>query len=620
MKSLSVKTLYRFYINNIRTLLSIPLVLLTLTLTACGGGGETAPENSKFNPELSFQTSYEVNEGENITITFSLDKSTLHDVSFDYKTTDGSAIDNINFTGKNGAIVIKSGEKEASISLTTINNSKPQSQAKFQLILSNVIGANIDSAIININILDDESEPSFLGFSSPQTIASYQAGKLTIEVTRPQISNEDLTVFFSLSGTATQGFDYNIKPDTDNTANSITFASGETTAYINFTIIDNGLPRSGSVIHIALDAANNFELNDNNEHDIILAGALALNDTGALTGDDAKYGRDSNIELKKSHDGVAGFSFTKINFQGNKVADDTVNSVKTEKFSCVIDNVTGLVFETKQDAPSKDSLYNARLSKPEIDYLLNKSNKLISKVSYQDLYNTFPSILINKEGKVVMADFEEITGRKFNTLLESEKTMPAFIKITDLTKSQLTLFHTESSRVAGNTLAYPFYSDLEIQHRNWRSTDHEYYWLNEDTSTNGGRSGSLGELSDTKFPLSRFCAFPHQDLTNYVSDIKGCNSRDYLKVMNDLAVCGFTDWRLPKIEELRSLVNYQVNSQPWDAQFFPFTNSQGDYISATPSVSNDASVWCIDGSSGEVKLCHKQQPSYIQAVRGVTNE
>jgi hypothetical protein len=618
MKSFSVKTLYRFYINNIKTLLSIPLVLLTLTLTACGGGGETAPENSKFNPELSFQTSYEVNEGENITITFSLDKSTLHDVSFDYKTTDGSAIDNINFTGKNGAIVIKSGEKEASISLTTINNSKPQSQAKFQLILSNVIGANIDSAIININILDDESEPSFLGFSSPQTIASYQAGKLTIEVTRPQISNEDLTVFFSLSGTATQGFDYNIKPDTDNTANSITFASGETTAYINFTIIDNGLPRSGSVIHIALDAANNFELNDNNEHDIILAGALALNDTGALTGDDAKYGRDSNIELKKSHDGVAGFSFTKMNFQGNKLADEAI------RFSCIVDNVTGLVYEAKQDAPNKDTLYNARLSDAELDLLTSQSSKSISQVTYQDVYNAFPSIDLTTNFIVTFSkgDFEEIIGRKFDTLLASEKTELAFIKITKLTKSELTFFLTDSSRVAGNTLTYPFNDDLEIQHSNWRSADHEYFWLNENISTNGGRRGSLGELSNTKLPISKNCAFPHEDMGSYVSEIQGCNSRDYLKVMNNLAVCGFTDWHLPNIEELRSLVNYQLNTNRWDAQFLPFTNTnnQANYISATPSVSNDASAWCVDGSSGEVKLCHKQVPNYIRAVRGNTNE
>jgi len=602
MNNFSATSLYSFCINSGKAL------LLTLLLAACGGGGGEAPANSKFNPNLSFNTSYEVDEGEIINITFSLDKSTLHDVSFDYQTVNGSATDNINFTAKNGSIVIQSGQKSASLSLATIDNSKSQGQAEFQLKLNDVIGANVNNEIINITILDDESEPSFLGFNSPKTIASYQAGQLTIEVTKPQISNDSLTVFFSLSGTATQGFDYHINSDIDNTANSITFAPEETKTNINFTIIDNGLPRSGSVIHIELDAASGFELSDNNVHDIILAGALALNDTGALTGDDANHGRDINTALNKNHDGASGFSFTKINYQGNKLADEALS------FSCITDNVTGLVYEAKQYAPNKNTLYNARLSDAELDLLINQANKSIAQVSYQDVYNAFSAIDGSKE------DFEAITGRKFDTLLESEKTEQAFIKVTDLTKSELTFFLTDSARVAGNTLTYPFNFDLEIQHSNWRSADHEYYWLNEDTNTNGGRSGSLGELSDTKLPISHLCAFPHEDMSSYVSEIEGCNSRDYLEVMNNLAVCGYTDWRLPKIEELRSLVNYQLNADRWDAQFLPNTNSQGNYISATPSVSNDASVWCVGSSSGEVKLCHKQVPNYIRAVRGNTNE
>lgn len=608
MSNFSSKQLRPKGIKSIQASFVILFSLLTLTLASCGGSSSEAPEGSKFNPNLSFATTLEINEGDSANIIFSLDKSTLHDVTFNYQTVNGSATSNVDYTDVSGSLVIKSGQKSANISLTTINNSKPQGQTEFQLQLSNISGANVTSKLVNIKIIDDESEPSFLGFNSPQTIASYQAGEIVIEVTKPQISNENLTVFFSLSGTATQGFDYKINSDPDNTQNSIIFAAGETKANINFSIIDNGLPRSGSVIHLALDAASNIELDDNNEHDIILAGTLALNDTGALTGDDALHGRDSNNQLNKAHDGAAGLSFTKIDHQGNKLADEATN------FACIADNVTGLVYEAKQSAPNKNTLYNARLSDAEIDLLLSQTNKSLSQITYQEVYDAFPAESDSKK------DFKEIIGREFSTLLESEKTDLAFIKITELTKSELTFFLTDSDRAAGNTLTYPFNSDLEIQHSNWRSTNHEYYWLNEETSTNGGRNGSLGELSDTKLPISRYCAFPHKDMGSYVSEIEGCNSRDYLVVMNNLAVCGFTDWRLPKIEELRSLVNYQVNARRWDTKFLPLTNNQGSYISATPSVSNDASAWCVDSHSGEVKLCHKQEPNYIRAIRGNTNE
>ena len=65
-----------------------------------------------------------------------------------------------------------------------------------------------------------------------------------------------------------------------------------------------------------------------------------------LLGQDALYGRDSISALNKSIDGQAGFSFTKLNSSGSPLADQA-QTYGAENWSCVRDNVTGLVWEEK---------------------------------------------------------------------------------------------------------------------------------------------------------------------------------------------------------------------------------------------------------------------------------
>lgn len=565
-------------------------------------------------PLLSFQNRFFVEEGKNVSIEFELPEDADHEITLKYETSEGTAIAGEDYQHSSGVISIKNTYGYDSkvlyrtkLYLSTIAQDSVQPDREFYFNIIDINGAKSNSKQATIAISDAVENINF-GFNKSQTMASYQAGNIAIEVNKSKASTEVLTVPFNLSGTAVNGIDYTIIEDDNNSLNTVTFASEETTAYINLQVIDNGLPRSSSNIRFNLSAIGLVELNDNNQHDIILVGALALNDTGALTGDDSKHGRDNDGTLNDSHDGAAGFSFTKISDQGNKLADDA------RTYSCVADNVTGLVYEAKQQTPEKAHTYNARLSNAELTLLINTKGKNIEFLTYQDIYDVFPSP--DNDGH----DFEQITGKKFDAMLDSEKSEFAFTVLTELTKKGLAFLLTDSKRQAGNTLEYPFNIFLEIQHINWRSSDHNYYWFNENTNSNGGRNGSEGKLANTKLPISRFCGFPHEEATNYVDDINGCNSSDYVKVMNDLAVCGFTDWRLPQIEELRSIVNYELNASRWDGAFLSFANESGNYISDSPSVSNDATVWCVAGNTGEVKLCHKQEPNYIRAVRGNNNE
>lgn len=83
-------------------------------------------------------------------------------------------------------------------------------------------------------------------------------------------------------------------------------------------------------------------------------------------GQDAHFGRDANPLTNSDADGYAGFSFTKLDSSGNPLVDQSADYATTP-WSCVLDNVTGLMWEVKTDdggLHDKDGIYRWRNTDP----------------------------------------------------------------------------------------------------------------------------------------------------------------------------------------------------------------------------------------------------------------
>jgi hypothetical protein len=160
--------------------------------------------------------------------------------------------------------------------------------------------------------------------------------------------------------------------------------------------------------------------------------------------------------------------------------------------------------------------------------------------------------------------------------------------------------------------------------QNWRSKANKYLWHDRDAKTNGGHPGGINkkEFSDNIY-VSYNCSFPDKEHPLFTPAADGCTSKQYIEIFNKAGVCGFSDWRLPSMTELNTIVVYESEKSVVDANYFidenyQFINGESEirYLSSTPSVDNDASVWCLNANTKQTQLCNKQNYFYIRLVRG----
>ena len=95
--------------------------------------------------------------------------------------------------------------------------------------------------------------------------------------------------------------------------------------------------------------------------------------------------------------------------------------------------------------------------------------------------------------------------------------------------------------------------------------------------------------------------------TNY-GDGRAGDASAYVAAVNASALCGYTDWRLPEVDELQSLVDY--SNDDLDPIWFP--NAQYRYWAGTGYVGNPSFAWSGGGSSNGK---NRSDRNYVRLVR-----
>ncbi len=82
-----------------------------------------------------------------------------------------------------------------------------------------------------------------------------------------------------------------------------------------------------------------------------------------------------------------------------------------------------------------------------------------------------------------------------------------------------------------------------------------------------------------------------------------------------LDFAGFTDWRMPNINELGSIVNWDENNPSIDPVLFPNTVS-ADYKSSTTDKFSVTRAWVVTFIAGQYNARLKTDDDYVRFVRG----
>jgi len=156
-----------------------------------------------------------------------------------------------------------------------------------------------------------------------------------------------------------------------------------------------------------------------------------------------------------------------------------------------------------------------------------------------------------------------------------------------------------------------------------QSSSYTYTWHNSSGRNDGGDWGigdtGVGVTSGfetantTIYAGSDNCANSTRcDTEKYTADVNASN--------NGAGLCGATDWRLPDLQELGSIINYNqvtLNQQTYsiDINYFPNSDS-ARYWASSPYAGSSNGAWVVNFGDGFVYNLNKSIARYVRLVRG----
>jgi hypothetical protein len=86
---------------------------------------------------------------------------------------------------------------------------------------------------------------------------------------------------------------------------------------------------------------------------------------------------------------------------------------------------------------------------------------------------------------------------------------------------------------------------------------------------------------------------------------------------HDLTLAGYSDWRLPTIQELGSIIDYGRQDPAINPAFKAVADN---YWSVTTTASFPVFAWDVNFDNGDVFNVNKNNLGYVRAVRGSSKE
>jgi hypothetical protein len=333
------------------------------------------------------------------------------------------------------------------------------------------------------------------------------------------------------------------------------------------------------------------------------------------------YCQDANYSLNP-------LSYTKLDDSGNVLPDSATSWVT------VLDNVTGLVWETKtnkdgvknyNDPHDADNTYTWYDSNPATNggYAGTPGNDTDDTSSFVKT--------LNDAHYGGYSDWRMPTVKELSNIHKYDISSPGPTINTYYFSDTQASFHWTSTTYAGN-INGAWGVDFANGGGGFSSKSYSYYYVR---AVRGGQSGSLSHLAigslDAVDSRALDCASTAvssytdngdgtvtDTITGLAWQQTGSSNKTWeqaLAYCEGLNLGGHTDWRMPNIKELRSLVDYSLHKPAINTMYFPDTVSPF-YWSSTTFPTNTSSAWGLHFDDGDDHYGNKFGSFYVRAVRG----
>ena len=239
-------------------------------------------------PELAIDDAPPVAEGGTAEFVVRLSAVSGLAVTVDFETVDGTAKAGSDYTAALGRLTFTAGETTRTISVATLDDTVPEAEEGFTVVLSNPSGARLDDDTGEGTITDDDQPPELAIDDAPPVV---EGGTAEFVVRLSAVSGLAVTVDFeTVDGTAKAGSDYTAA------SGRLTFTAGETTRTISVATLEDTAREAEEGFTVVLSNPSGASLDD---------------DTGAgtITDDDEAAGgghRRRAAGGRRGHGGVRG--------------------------------------------------------------------------------------------------------------------------------------------------------------------------------------------------------------------------------------------------------------------------------------------------------------------------